>query len=118
MRATWHASTTDRRRRSQIDPNARQGHLDVSLSWLYKHCKGLYFAVRWWEGPTDTQGAWKYQEFDGGALLRNVKDYARKVAENTTQWEVEVTLRGRTHGNLGWEYGTIVWEYGHYLRDA
>lgn len=115
---SWTPNASDKVSRRYVDPSARQGHVDVTLAWLTKHCEGLTYRVRWWEGPDGHTGKWQQHDFDFSSSLRDVKAYAFMVAGTLTHWEVEVYLVGRVHTNTGWEYGRGVWTFGHYQRET
>jgi hypothetical protein len=114
---SWMSNTSAKVRRSYVDPSARQGHADVSLAWLQKHCEGLAYRVRWWEGPDGHTGKWEQRDFDFATTLRDIKSFAFVIAGTATLWEVEVTLLGRFHTNEGWDRGTV-WTFGHYQRET
>lgn len=117
IRVLWIASTEPVRSRSLLDPCIRNGHKPVTLAWLRKHAHAPTYRVRWWEGPSEHEGKWHSKTFAGTtAGLRDAKTYALMIAGGATQWEVELVMDARTHGDLGWEYG-VVWHFGHYIRE-
>ena len=124
--------------RERIDPSARQGRHDVNLAWLRKHAVGVSYRVRWWVGPDGHNGEWREHVFTDPKTspdeqfvsrrgvthmsrvvrLKDLREYAANIAATETEWEVEVTMLARTHGDTGWDYNNVVWTFGHAQREA
>jgi len=111
-------------RRSEVNSGARQATKPATLAWLRKHGKPSVYRVRWWEGPTSTQGEWRTYEMEASQPLTDVKAYAAAIAAHATAWEVEITLIGtteptcNTHGErTGGGSRSLLWTFGHYKRD-
>ena len=123
MKVQWIGNdNADAISRSRVNPYARDGYKPVNLAWLRKHAEGVYFQARWWDGPDGHTGKWHTQDIpisNGKApSLKDLRTFAAMLAATVTLWEVEIEMRARTHGHLGWEYGSLVWTFGHAQRDT
>lgn len=103
--------------RKSVDPNALHGHKDVNLAWLKKHAVNVSYELRWWDGPNGSAGKWHTRTIAAPIKLADLRAQAAAIAATATMWEVEVTMRARTHSNTGWDYG-CVWSFGHAKRET
>lgn len=103
--------------RKDVNPNALHGHKDVNLAWLKKHAVNVTYELRWWDGPNGRVGKWHTRSLEAPMKPAQLQRLAAEIAATETVWEVEVTMRARTHSNTGWDYG-CVWSFGHAKRET